>query len=54
LKPSEFTSAPVSIIGDIARGLLPQGLVQIVLVAGLTAANPVASAGIDGVTFTGS
>ncbi len=54
LKPSEFTPAAACIIGDAAKGLLPDGLLQIVL--GMAAAGQalVSHPDVDGIAFTGS
>src|SRR5699024_4526577 len=53
LKPSEYTPAAACLIADAARGLLPDGIFQIVLGGPETGAALV-SAAVQGVTFTGS
>jgi alpha-ketoglutaric semialdehyde dehydrogenase len=54
LKPSEFTPATACLIVDTARGIVPEGLLQVVLGDGSVAATLLSLAGIAGVTFTGS
>ena len=54
LKPSEFTPATACLIAETARGILPDGLLQIANGHGDTGAALVGAAGISGVTFTGS
>lgn len=54
LKPSEFTPATACLLADAARGILPDGLLQIVNGGAETGAALVAAPGVDGVTFTGS
>jgi aldehyde dehydrogenase (NAD+) len=54
LKPSEFTPATACLIADTAKGILPDGLLQIVNGGADAGAGLVAARGIDGVTFTGS
>jgi len=54
LKPSEFTPATACLIADCARGILPDGLLQIVHGDGSVGAALVGHPGVFGVTFTGS
>lgn len=54
LKPSEFTPATACIVADAARGVLPDGLLQIVNGGAAVGAALVSAVGVDGVTFTGS
>lgn len=54
LKPSEFTPAAACVVGEVAHGVLPDGLLQIVTGAADVGGALVSSAGVDGVTFTGS
>jgi aldehyde dehydrogenase (NAD+) len=54
LKPSEFTPATACLIADAARGILPDGLLQIVNGGGAAGAALVSAPGVQGVTFTGS
>jgi acyl-CoA reductase-like NAD-dependent aldehyde dehydrogenase len=54
LKPSEFTPATACIIGDAAKGILPDGLLQIIVGMAATGQALVSHDGIDGVAFTGS
>ncbi len=54
LKPSEFTPATACLIAETARGILPDGLLEIANGHGDTGAALVGAAGISGVTFTGS
>lgn len=54
LKPSEFTPAAACIMGEAAKGILPDGLLQIVLGLASTGQALVSHPGIDGITFTGS
>lgn len=54
LKPSEYTPATACLIADAARGILPDGLLQIANGSADTGAALVSAAGIAGVTFTGS
>jgi alpha-ketoglutaric semialdehyde dehydrogenase len=54
LKPSEFTPAAACIIGEAAKGILPDGLLQIVLGMAAVGQALVSHPGIDGVAFTGS
>ncbi|MBT2304455.1 aldehyde dehydrogenase [Variovorax paradoxus] len=54
IKASEFTPAAACILGDLAKGLLPDGLLQ-VLHGGSEIGNALVShTGVHGVTFTGS
>ncbi len=54
LKPSEFSPATACLVADAARGILPDGLLQIVNGGATVGAALVGAPGIDGVTFTGS
>jgi aldehyde dehydrogenase (NAD+) len=54
LKPSEFTPATACLIAEASRGILADGLLQVLLGDGNVAAALVSSEGIAGVTFTGS
>ncbi|MBI3373367.1 MAG: aldehyde dehydrogenase [Betaproteobacteria bacterium] len=54
LKPSEFTPSTACLIADAARGIVPDGLLQIVNGGGPVGAALVSSPGVEGVTFTGS
>jgi len=54
LKPSEFTPATACLIADCARGILPDGLLQIVQGDGNVGAKLVGHPEVSGVTFTGS
>lgn len=54
LKPSEFTPAAACLLADIAREVLPAGVLQLVLGQVETAAALVGGRGVDGITFTGS
>lgn len=53
LKPSELTPAAACILAEIGKGILPDGLLQILPGDGELGAALVAS-GAEGVTFTGS
>ncbi|VTU27571.1 aldehyde dehydrogenase family protein [Variovorax sp. PBL-E5] len=54
IKPSEFTPAAACILGELATGMLPDGLLQ-VLHGGPDIGNAlVGHRGVHGVTFTGS
>ncbi len=54
LKPSEFTPAAACIAADASRGVLPDGLLQLVNGDGALGAALVAGPGVDGISFTGS
>lgn len=54
LKPSELTPAAACLVADAARDILPPGALQIVHGGGEVGSAMVGSAGIHGVTFTGS
>ncbi len=54
LKPSEFTPAAACIAADAAKGILPDGLLQLVNGMAETGQALVSHPAIDGVTFTGS
>lgn len=54
LKPSEFAPATACLIADTARGILPDGILQIVNGGAAVGAALVGSPGVHGVTFTGS
>lgn len=54
LKPSEFTPAAACIAASAGRGILPDGLLQIVLGMAETGHALVSHPDIDGVAFTGS
>ena len=54
LKPSEFTPATVRLIAGAAKGILPDGLLQVVNGGAEAGAALVSARGVDGVTFTGS
>jgi acyl-CoA reductase-like NAD-dependent aldehyde dehydrogenase len=54
LKPSEFTPATACLIVDAGRGVLPDGLLQLVNGGGDVGGALVSARGIDGITFTGS
>ncbi|MEP7275416.1 MAG: aldehyde dehydrogenase family protein [Betaproteobacteria bacterium] len=54
LKPSEFTPSTACMIGDAARGILPDGLLQVINGGADVGAALVSAAGVAGVTFTGS
>ncbi|HEY8608064.1 MAG TPA: aldehyde dehydrogenase family protein [Noviherbaspirillum sp.] len=54
LKPSEFTPAAACIAADAARGILPDGLFQLVLGMADVGQALVSDPGVQGVTFTGS
>jgi aldehyde dehydrogenase (NAD+) len=54
LKPSEFTPATACLIADIAKGILPDGLFQVVLGMADVGQTLVAHPGVNGIAFTGS
>lgn len=54
LKPSEYTPAAVCMIADYAKGILPDGLLQILIGGGDLGSFLVSHPDVDGVTFTGS
>ncbi|HEY2817740.1 MAG TPA: aldehyde dehydrogenase family protein, partial [Casimicrobiaceae bacterium] len=54
VKPSEFTPATACLVAEVARGILPDGLLQLVLGDGAVASRLLTTPGVDGVTFTGS
>ena len=54
LKPSEFTPAAACLLGEAARGILPDGLLQVLNGQAATGQALVSNPGIDGVAFTGS
>ena len=54
LKPSEYTPATACILGDAAKGILPDGLLQIVVGMAAVGQALVSHPGIDGIAFTGS
>jgi len=54
LKPSEFTPATACIVADLARGILPDGLLGIVLGQAAVGQALVSHPLVDAVTFTGS
>lgn len=54
LKPSELTPSTACMLGEIAGGTLPEGLVQVINGAGEVGSQLVSAAGIAGITFTGS
>jgi len=54
LKPSEFTPAAACIIADAGRGLLPDGILQIVLGGAAVGDALVRDRHVSGITFTGS
>lgn len=54
LKPSEFTPATACIIAHTAKGILPDGLLQVVLGMATTGQALVSHPGVDGIAFTGS
>jgi aldehyde dehydrogenase (NAD+) len=54
LKPSEFTPATACMIGDVAKGILPDGLLQIINGMATVGQVLVSHANIDGIAFTGS
>ena len=54
LKPSEFTPAAAALLGEAARGILPDGLLQVVNGMAATGQALVSASGIDGIAFTGS
>src|SRR5438046_7712291 len=51
LKPSEFTPATACLIAEASRGILADGLLQVLLGDGSVASALVSSEGIAGVTF---
>ena len=54
VKPSEFTPAAACLLGELAAGLLPDGLFQVIH-GGADVGNALVShPGVQGVTFTGS
>lgn len=54
LKPSEYSPAAACLMAELARGILPDGLVGIVNGHGATGGALVSHRGLHGVTFTGS
>lgn len=54
VKPSEFSPATASLVADAAKGVLPDGLVQVAHGGGEIGAALVAHPAVAGVTFTGS
>lgn len=54
LKPSEFTPAAACIVGSAAHGILPDGLLQIVVGLADVGQALVSHSGLNGITFTGS
>ncbi len=54
LKPSEFTPATACLIGDAGRGILPDGLLQVVQGGGDVGEQLCTLPGVAGITFTGS
>jgi len=54
LKPSEYTPATACIVATAAQGILPDGLLQVVLGMAETGQALASHPGIDGVAFTGS
>lgn len=54
VKPSEFTPAACCLLAELAQGILPDGLLQIVLGGPQLADHLVRHRGIQGVSFTGS
>jgi aldehyde dehydrogenase (NAD+) len=54
LKPSEFTPAAACIIAEAGRGILPDGVLQIVLGSAEVGDRLVRNAAVAGITFTGS
>lgn len=54
LKPSEFTPATVCLIADAGRGILPDGVLQIVHGGGSVGAALCGLREVAGITFTGS
>lgn len=54
LKPSEFTPATACLIADAGRGILPDGLLQIVQGGAAVGAALVRQPQVAGITFTGS
>ena len=54
LKPSQFTPAASYLLVDIAKGIFPEDLIQIAMISGRETSALVASADIQGVSFTGS
>ena len=54
IKASEFTPAAACILGELGRGLFPDGLLQVLHGGGDIGQALVSHAGVHGVTFTGS
>lgn len=54
IKPSEYAPAAACMMAELARGILPDGLIGIVNGRGSAGAALVAHRGVNGVTFTGS
>jgi aldehyde dehydrogenase (NAD+) len=54
VKASEFTPAAVCLLGELASGLLPDGLLQVIHGGADVGAALVSHRGVQGVTFTGS
>ncbi|MEP7330172.1 MAG: aldehyde dehydrogenase family protein, partial [Betaproteobacteria bacterium] len=54
MKPSEYSPSTTALMADIGRKALPSGVLQVVNGRGETGSALVGSAGIAGVTFTGS
>lgn len=54
LKPSEFTPATACLIADAGRGILPDGILQIVQGAGIVGGALCGLHEVAGITFTGS
>ena len=54
LKPSEFTPATACLVVDAAKGILPDGLLQLVNGGAEVGAALVSAPEVSGVTFTGS
>lgn len=54
LKPSEFTPAAACLMAQAGKGILPDGLLQVVLGGAEIGSALVGVPGVDGVTFTGS
>lgn len=54
LKPSEFSPGAACIIAEVARDVLPEGLLQLVIGGAEIGRELVSVPGVDGITFTGS
>lgn len=54
MKPSQFTPAANFLLAEISKEFFPENLIQAAAVSGRAASEAIASAGVHGVSFTGS